>query len=428
MDAPAVFTTVNKLRPSVYQELLAILTPNVGRLFPAVALAIFHEGERVLAFGCGEIDPTQPFPHDLRGVVTPETRFDLASLTKLFTTTAFLAQVSAGRVALDDPLVRVIPEFGRLSPRPVDGGQDPHSKIHLPTPSDLIGVTVDPAQVTFRHLLTHTSGLPAWRDVYKAAGEPPTPPDVPDPLPQSVRWSRALEALCSYPFVAPPGDSVRYSDIGLMLLGEAATRLNYAGDFQRTLTQPAHLGVDMLIHEKVCERLDLITLGFNPVRNGIDRMHIAPTEDDPAWRGRRVWGEVHDENACGVGGVAGHAGLFGTAAEVARFGQAWLSRDPRLKLDPALMNDAVREQAVTDSERRGLGWMLKSPAGSSAGDRFSANSYGHTGFTGTSLWIDPQRALVVALLTNRVYYGRERDFAPFHALRRAVHDAAAGVE
>src|SRR5690606_25291100 len=118
-------------------------------------------------------------------------------------------------------------EFGRTGPRPLDGGQDPHTKAPLPTPDDLRGQTADPAQVTFRHLLAHTSGLAPWRDVYRAAGPAPLPPDQPDPVSRRERWANALHALGGYPFVGQPGDGiVRYSDLGLMLLGEATSRLH----------------------------------------------------------------------------------------------------------------------------------------------------------------------------------------------------------
>jgi CubicO group peptidase (beta-lactamase class C family) len=122
------------------------------------------------------------------------------------------------------------------------------------------------------------------------------------------------------------------------------------------------------------------------------------------------------------GGRRGRArGLFGTARDVAAFGQAWLEADPRLKIAPDLMGAAVQEHEATGGMRRGLGWMIRAREDSSAGDLLSADSYGHTGFTGTSLWIDPARALVVACLTNRVYPGREK--IGIHAFRRALHDA-----
>lgn len=415
-------TNVNTLKPEIYQRLLDAIEPRLGDVFPALSMAVIHEGRLVLEIGAGVIDPVSG-----QGVVTPATRFDMASVTKLFTTTCFLALVSMGRVKLDDPLVGAIPEFGALNPRLIDGGQDPHSKRRMPTPPELVGQTVDPRQVTFRHLLTHTSGLPPWRDVFNAAGSAPTPPDTPDLLSRNMRWEHGLQAMCRYPFVGHVGSAVRYSDIGLMLLGEATARIWYAGDTGNRASAPyrSHLGIDMAICEGICERLKLESPCFNPVRNGVDPMSIAPTENDPKWRKRRAWGEVHDENACGVGGVAGHAGLFACAGDVAAFGQAWLTGDERLRVSADVMREATRQQVETDGERRGLGWMLKSHVGSSAGDKFSPDSFGHTGFTGTSLWIDPARALVVATLTNRVYPGREKpgilDF------RRAVHDTLADM-
>lgn len=415
-------TNVNSLSPAIYERLTQVIDAVLGEVFPACTIAVIHESELVLEIGTGVIDP-----ETRQGTVTPETLFDLASVTKLFTSTAFMMLVSEGKVGLDDPIVSVIPEFGAVNPRGMDGGQDPHSKLRMPTPPELVGQTVNPTLVTFRHLLTHTAGLPPWRDVYNAAADTaPPPPDQADPLPRYERWARGLQAICQYPFVGQPDGVVRYSDLGLMLLGEATTRLWYAGNL---VTPRSHLGLDMVIFEGICEGLDnrlvLQSPCFNPVRNGIDRMMIAPTEDDPKWRKRRVWGEVHDENACGVGGVSGHAGLFANARDVAAFGQAWLERSPRLKIDQTLMDEAVSQHAETDGERRGLGWMLRSYEGSSAGQYFSRDAFGHTGFTGTSLWIDPERALVVATLTNRVYPGREKP--GILEFRQAVHDTLAGI-
>ncbi|MEZ4668313.1 MAG: serine hydrolase domain-containing protein [Anaerolineae bacterium] len=360
----------------------------VGTVFPACALSVIKRGAWVLDAAWGQVEE-QP--------ATTETLFDLASVTKLFTVTAFLSVVSSGRIALSDPLGEIIPEFVKTSPRGIDGGQDPHSKVHMPTPDHLVGQTVDPHQVTFWHLLTHMSGLPAWRAVYQAAGAAPTPPDQPDPLPRHERWAHAVTALCGYSFMDQPGTRMIYSDIGLMLLGEALMRLE---------GEP----LDEIIQQRVLNPLGLTTACFNPVREKhIPRERIAPTENDPGWRQRRAWGEVHDENACGVGGVAGHAGLFATAREVARFGQAWLYEpQSTFGIDTALAAEAKREQVNDEGARRGLGFALKPEVDSLAGDLFSPNTYGHTGFTGTSLWIDPDNELIVACMTNRVYPGRDK--------------------
>jgi CubicO group peptidase (beta-lactamase class C family) len=125
--------------------------------------------------------------------------FDIASLTKLFTTTAFLAYVSRGHIGLDDSLVSVLPGFGLSGSRAIEGGQDPHSLQRLALDVSLQGQTVDPSCVTFRHLLTHTSGLPAWRDVYAVAGPVPMPPQMHQPLDGQARWAKAMPVLYHYP-------------------------------------------------------------------------------------------------------------------------------------------------------------------------------------------------------------------------------------
>ncbi len=391
---------MNTLSTSAQARLEALIQQNLGTVFPSCALAVIKDGETVLDAGWGMVEGTP---------ATNDTLYDMASVTKLFTVTAFLSFVSAGRVRLDDSLAKIVPEFGALNPRSMDGGQDPHSKVRLPTPTELVGKTMNPTRVTFRHLLTHTSGLPAWRDVYNAAGPAPVPPDQPEPLPRAQRLLNGLQAIYAYPFIGQPGEHVVYSDIGLILLGEATSRLGGAP-------------LDEVIRQRVTSPINLNSPRFNPVREGhIPREQIAPTEDDPTWRNRRVWGEVHDENACGLGGVAGHAGLFASAHDIATFGQAWLTRpEEAFGIDNKLAGEAKREHAETDGMRRGLGFVIKAYKGASAGDLFSNNSYGHTGFTGTSLWIDPDNQLVVACLTNSVYPGRGKPGTL--EFRRAVHD------
>lgn len=396
---------LNRLPDKTFDALDAAIEAHTPKP-PAVAVAVFKDGHPVLEAAWGVMDA-----ESRSDVLSVRALFDLASLTKLFTTTAFLTFVSAGRVKLDDPLAHIVPEFATITPRPVDGGMDPHTKVPLPTPPERAALTVDPTRVTFRHLLTHTSGLAPWRDVFNASGPAPTPPNIPDPITREERWRKALKALYIYPFVSEPDGIVRYSDLGLMLLGEAVARL--------------HGGpLDDAISARVTEPLKLTDVHFNPVRDGHTyQSGTVPTENDPLWRQRRVWGEVHDENACGVGGVAGHAGLFASAMSVAQFGQAWLEGGKAFNLSSQVVEAAVKEHAASAGERRGLGWMLKSAENSSAGDAFSDESYGHTGFTGTSLWIDPKARLVVALLTNSVYVGREH--MQTHTLRRAVHTALA---
>lgn len=373
---------------------------------PAVSIAVFHKDAPVLEAAWGWLDPeTKEKP------VQNDTLFDLASVTKLYTTVAFLSLLGEEKVGLYQAVVDVLPEFGKTAPRAIDGGQDPHSKERLPTPDEVKGKHVNPHAVNFFHLLTHTSGLPPWRDVFSVAPAPHEPPQQ-DPHSRHERWTKGYEAICGYNFVGEVDTIVRYSDIGLMLLGEATARLHDGtSDLQNAI-----------LARVLGDRYQRTS--FNPLYAGFNRDEIAPTEIDATWRKRRVWGEVHDENASGVGGVAGHAGLFSTAFEVALFGNIWLNHaEKMLHIDPEIAGASVELQAQTGAEVRGLGWMLKSPEESSAGDKFSMASYGHTGFTGTSLWIDPKEKLVVAMLTNRVYNGRER--MGIRPLRRAVHDVIA---
>jgi CubicO group peptidase (beta-lactamase class C family) len=374
-----------------------LVMEGLKRTAPAITLAVYHQGELVLNRAWGLVDPAGSAP------VQPETPFDFASVTKLFTVTAFLQQVAVGQVSLDDPVVSVVPELGD-KPRSIAGGQDPHTLAPLEPFGDS-AKQVDPVAITFRHLLTHTSGLAPWWALFLEAGPPVPPPGQPDPVSRAERIQRALAYIGRQPFVDEPGNAVHYSDNGLILLGEAVARLGGA-------ETPAEV-----IDGQVLAPLGLAgRIGFNPAHP--ERCPV--TELDKRWRGRRCQGQVHDENAAALGGIAGHAGLFGSAADVARFGQAWLEavqgRRPEW-MPQALALEATRSQV----EERGLGWVIHTESGFSCGERFGPRSFGHTGFTGTSLWIDPDRELVVALFTNRVYYGRDAE--AIIAFRPAIHDA-----
>lgn len=245
----------------------------------------------------------------------------------------------------------------------------------------------DRSAVTIRQLLDHSSGLPAHVKLF-----------------QSAHTREAfLARIAECPLAYAPGAESRYSDLGFILLG---------------FLLESQLGASLdALFESISQRLDQ-PIVFNP--QAPMRFLIAPTEID-SWRGRLLQGEVHDENAAVLGGVAGHAGLFGTARAVGSFAQAvlkslsadtWLARQETMKLF------ATRSEVPNSS--RALGWdtMLTT---SSCGTRMSPRAIGHTGFTGTSLWIDPEQDLYVALLTNRVH--PSRDGEGIQALRRSVHDA-----
>jgi CubicO group peptidase (beta-lactamase class C family) len=390
--------------PDGFDQVETVIQTGLETTAPAIGIVVYRNGEQLVNRAYGFLDPESH-----RRPLRTDTLFDLASLTKLYTVTAFLMQVADGRVSLDTPIVEVIPEFGRSGPRPIGETQDPHTLQVLPPVPDLLAFSpVDPNEITFRHLLTHTSGLAPWRGLFEHIGPTPPPPDQPDVMSYSARKRKGLNLISNYPFVDAPGHNVHYSDLGLILLGEAVARLD---------DQPS---VAEVIDNRIVAPSQLQRTGFNPR----DPRECVPTEFDQRWRRRRCRGEVHDENAAALGGVAGHAGLFASADDVACFGQSWLEALAGKRwLPQRLAVDAVAEHAVSGVERRGLGWALKTTGVSSSGKHFSPNSIGHTGFTGTSLWIDPLREVVVALMTNRVYHGRDPE--AILSFRPAVHDAIA---
>ncbi len=372
----------------VFSSLDALLEQAVQRVCPAAQLAIRQHGESIYsrAFGFLDLDAHR---HPTR----LDSTFDLASVTKLFTTAAFMTLVEAGEISLDLPVCTVLPEFSGSRPiqpyeNPLDWGK------YVTVPAALETETVDASAVTFRHLLIHNSGLPAWRP-FK---------DQPDAA--SAR-KLALETFFSYPM----GERIVYSDVGLILLGMSIERLT-------------DLPLDAVIRTRVTEPLGLTLTRFLPITGSqsdqpaaLPLDNIAPTEFCK-WRNRRIVGEVHDESAARLGGVAGHAGLFSCAAEVAKFGQLFLDGGRPL-LQPATVKEMTRLQAEFNGTRRGIGFSLWSPDPEASSNPFSPLTFGHTGFTGTCVWMDPQRDLVVAFLTNEVYNGREgRGIGP---LRVDVH-------
>jgi beta-glucosidase-like glycosyl hydrolase/CubicO group peptidase (beta-lactamase class C family) len=330
--------------------------------FPGGVLAVGYQNELVVhEFGRQTYDAKSP-------AVNVDTMYDAASLTKPVVTATLVAmQVEAGRIGLDLPVARFLPEWN-------DGPNPDWRKT-----------------VTVRNLLTHSSGLPAHEDYFLKL--------------HSKR--EFIAAICREPLEYAPGTKTVYSDLGFILLGEILERAT-----GKTL--------DQLAHEQIFAPLDMTSTMFQPPKNLLSR--IAPTENDTTYRKRPLQGEVHDENAFAMGGVAGHAGLFTTAGDLAAFCQMLLNGGiyghHRL-LTRATISQFTAAQSPADNART-LGWMTPTP-NSSSGRYFSPHTFGHLGFTGTSIWIDPDRRLFVVLLTNRVYPTRESD--RIAAVRPAVHDA-----
>ena len=299
--------------------------------------------------------------------VTNATIFDLASLTKVLCTTALtLPLIESGRLRLDAPVASLAPHWTGL----------------------------DRDAVTVRDLLEHCSGLPAYRPYYL-----------------TFAGRAAYEAaIAAEPLDYRPRTHSVYSDLGFILLGfilEAVAGDPLESQFARWRNASGLAA----------------SLTFNPPAAARDA--IAQTERDP-WRGRVLQGEVHDENAAALGGVAGHAGLFGTAAAVGEAARWWLSRlrgldDPRSGVSARTAALCAERSAVPGSSR-GLGWDTMLPT-SSCGTRWSASAIGHTGFTGTSLWLDPTADRYAVLLTNRVHPTRQND--RIQQVRRDFHDAVA---
>lgn len=361
------------------QRLDALLNAGLGTGFTAASVEVRLRGATVYRAALGSLDPggilTGDYPR-----VARDTLFDYASLTKLFTATAFFRLVDAGRVTLDTPVVDILPEFAGQRPiRPYDHPLQPGELVAVVPPTDVL---IDASTITFRHLLTHSSGLPAWINLRKAADAP------------------SRMAMCyNTPFAYPPSSTVVYSDVGLILLGEAIARLSDAT-------------LNTALRRLVLVPLDLHAR-YGPIPNAFGQ--VPPTEFCQ-WRERRIVGEVHDENAATLGGVAGHAGLFGTASDMATLAQLYLA-DGGGFITSRLAREATRRH-IGD---RGLGWMLRSAEGSSSGHYFSAESYGHTGFVGNSVWVDPVRQVVCVVLTNNVFFGRQKD--AIIAFRVNFHDA-----
>jgi CubicO group peptidase (beta-lactamase class C family) len=263
--------------------------------------------------------------------------------------------------------------------------------------------------VTLRQLTTHTGGFKAWHPLHETLS--PASPEDPG---SAAEARRAQAALCilAQPLAYPPGTQVRYSDLGFILLGCL---------LERRYGQP----LSTLFLDKVARPLGLAPIAYRPLGGSSplpDRPDAYAATEACGWRGRVLVGEVDDENAWALGGVAGHAGLFATAKAVWQFAQALLDTavGRRSWLPPELLLQSWQRQPSPAGSTRAIGWDTPSAVGSTAGDYFSPRSIGHLGFTGTSLWIDPDHDVIVVLCTNRVHPSREA--TGIQRLRPEVHN------
>jgi serine-type D-Ala-D-Ala carboxypeptidase len=336
---------------------------------------VFHE-----AFGQRSLEPS-------RAAMGRDVVFDLSSLTKaLVTTTAIMLLVREGKIRLDDRVTRFLQNFGV------------HGKTH----------------VEVRHLLSHSSGLPAWRPFFK---------DVAKAEKKGTTRFSGLRGIRMMVFEAihrerpeyTVGSKAVYSDLGFLLLGELIELVT-------------HQTLDRFCQERIFKPLGLQSTAFID----LDRLRaqkltpvvdvIAPTERCP-WRGKILCGEVHDDNAYAIGGVAGHSGVFATATDVhrvvARLQACAADRDDFVP--GAIVREFWKRDGNVRDSTWALGWDTPSATGSMAGNRASESTVGHLGFTGTSVWIDRERGAHVVFLTNRVH--PRRDNERIKGVRPLVHDA-----
>lgn len=328
-----------------------------ARAFPAATIEVGTHARPLWQHAAGRLTYD-----DDAAATTPDTVFDLASLTKAIATTSLVMRlVERRRLLLDTPVRRLVPAW----------------------------TAADRAAVTLLDLLEHSAGLTAWWPLYR----------------HGESLAEFAHLIAELPLEYRPRTRSIYSDLGFILLGGIVAERGGAP-----------------LDAQFADLLGDTGLAFRPAPSL--RAQAAPTEVDAEWRGRLIVGEVHDENAWALAGVAGHAGLFGTAAAVGRFAQLLLqARRAPGRLGPPWLLQRFHRRSRVPGSSRALGWDTMLPT-SSCGTRLTAAAIGHTGFTGTSLWIDPGRDLYVVLLTNRVHPTRPADRRDALArLRPAVHDA-----
>jgi beta-glucosidase-like glycosyl hydrolase/CubicO group peptidase (beta-lactamase class C family) len=335
------------------------------KAFPGATLAVGYR-DKVSLHSFGKLS------YDAKSPATKlDTMYDIASLTKVVVTTTLVEKLVEGDfpspLDLDAPIERYLPEWSR--------GPQPEWRH----------------RVTVRHLMTHTSGLPPFKEYWRT----------------STGKQDTMQRIFAEPLEYEPGTKVVYSDLGIILMAEIIQRLT-----GKTL--------DVLANDYIFHPLGMKNSMYRPDKSLWPE--IAPTEIDNQLRHRLIQGEVHDENAFAIGGVSGHAGVFSTSPDLSAFCQMLLNGGVYAH-HRILKRGTIAEFTVPQplaKNTRTLGWVVPTEGGSS-GHYFSSHSYGHTGFTGTTIWIDPDRQLFVVLLTNRVNPTRENH--KIAEVRPAVHDA-----
>jgi serine-type D-Ala-D-Ala carboxypeptidase len=359
------------------EQISAFLTSRtVAGDFPSAVYLVTEHGRPVFADAVGNA-VVEPY----RIAAALQTVYDLASLTKPLVTGLLCARrIDVGELTLDSAVAHYLPEFDRT----------------------------DKQMITVRQLLTHTSGLPAWRPLYI--------------LTEGER-DRALSVIAAEDLEYKPGTRVVYSDLGFIALGFLLER--FTGK-----------QISELARFEIFETLRLQSTFFNPqiaMQTGIAACETGNayeratstemgTPEYANWRENLIWGEVHDGNAHFLGGAAGHAGLFSTANETARIAAQFLAARSAI-LSPRTCELFRTNMTEGLEEARSIAWQLAATPESAAGPALPLDSYGHSGFTGTSCWIDPHRQRVFILLTNRTH-ARSLPFANINSVRREFHSLA----
>ena len=328
-----------------------------SRAFPGASVAVTYRGEIVALKGFGRFTYGKDSPQ-----VNEETIYDLASLTKVIATTAMtMLLFERGEVDLQAKVTDLLPDF--------DTGDERRKEI------------------TLRMLLAHSSGLPAYERLFERA----------------KTRDELIRLAAMVPLAHDPMTCAEYSDIGFILLGEILSNL---------AAEP----IDSFCEHEIFGPLGMVNTGYRPGKRMSER--IPPTAKDD-FRHMIIQGEVHDENAWVMGGVSGHAGVFGTAFDVALFALSMLRMGSPI-VKPQTVTRFTQREELPPGTSRALGWDTPSQP-SQSGKYFSARSFGHLGFTGTSLWCDPARQLSVTLLTNRVW--PDSSSQAIKEVRPRFHDA-----